>query len=142
MAACLWLLSAATPCCQAQISEAWFPVTARDLNFKEVPGAPGAPAAMLEATDSTDDVLRSRFIHRRVKVLNESGRRSADVVIPVPPDSSVTDIRARTIRPDGRAGEFSGKPFEKELLRRAGRNLVPKRFVLPQACVGGIREYS
>ena len=141
-AACLWLLSAATPCCHAQISEAWFPVTARDLKFKEVPGAPGAPAVMLEATDSTDDVLRSRFIHRRVKVLNEGGRRYADVVIPVPPDSSVTDIRARTIRRDGGAVEFSGKPFEKVLLRRAGRNLVAKTFSLPQVCVGCMVEYK
>lgn len=134
------LLSAAAG--HAQISEAWFPITARDLKYKEVPGSPGASAVILDATDSTDDVLRSRFIHRRVRVLNESGRQYADVVIPVPPDSTVTDIRGRTIRRDGSAVEFSGKPFEKVLLRRAGQNLVAKTFTLPQVCVGCMVEYK
>lgn len=97
---------------------------------------------LLDATDSTDDVLRSRFIHRRIKILTESGRRYADVVIPVPSDASVTDIRARTIRRDGSVVEFSGKPFEKVLLRRAGQNLVAKSFSLPQSCVGCMVEYK
>jgi hypothetical protein len=64
MIACL--LSAALSA--AQQSEDWFPVTAADLALKAVPGDPGAAAVQLDYTDSTDDTLRSRFIHRRIKI--------------------------------------------------------------------------
>jgi len=124
----------------AQQSEDWFPVTAGDLALKSVPGNPGAAAVQLDYSDSTDDALRSRFIHHRVKILTEQGKQYGDVVIPVPQGYTISDIRARTIRPNGNAAEFKGRIFEKVILRRYPEKLTARTFAMPEVQVGSIVE--
>ena len=128
--------------CQAQNSEDWFPVTARDLSLKSVPGDPGAAAVQLDYSDSTDDALRSRFIHQRIKILKDEGKRYGDVVIPVPQGYTVADIRARTIRANGSVVEFAGKPFEKVILRRYPQKLIARTLTMPEVRAGSIVEFK
>lgn len=128
--------------CHAQKSEDWFPVTPGDLALKTVPGDPAAAAVQLDYADSTDDVLRSRFIHRRIKILKDEGKQYGDVVIPVPQGYQVTDIRARTIRANGTVAEFTGKPFEKVILRRYPEKLTARTLAMPEVRAGNIVEYK
>jgi transglutaminase-like putative cysteine protease len=94
----------------------------------------------LDYTDSTDDTLRSRFIHRRIKILNDQGKRYGDVVIPVPQGYTISDIKARTILPNGRAVEFKDRIFEKVILRRSPEKLIARTFSLRDVRVGSIVE--
>jgi hypothetical protein len=139
-AALPWLLLVAL-CCQGQQFD-WFPVTARDLALTGVPGNPGASAVQLDYSDATDDTLRSRFIHRRIKILNNEGRQYGDVVIPVPAGYTVSDIRGRTIRPNGSVVEFTGKPFERVVFRRYPQKLIAWILTMPDVHAGSIVEYK
>ena len=85
-------------------TEHWLPVTARDLRIKDVPGNPGASAIQLYYADYIDDQEHTEFFYRRIKVLNDKGARYADVEIVVPPECSISGLKARTIHPDGRIG--------------------------------------
>ena len=123
--------------------EGWLPVTQEDLQTKEVPGDPGASAIQLYYADYIDDTLHSEFLYSRIKVLNEKGNKYADVEIPVPvPGSSVTGLKARTIHPDGKIIDFSGKAFEKTIIKGKGVKYVAKTFTLPEVTVGSIIEYK
>src|SRR5215471_16069552 len=101
----LWVVSSS-----GQQSGDWLPVTARDLQIKDVPGDPGASAVQLYYADFRDDVRQSEFIYKRIKVLTQKGKEFADFEIEVPPHYSVTDLQARTVHPDGSIAEFAGKP--------------------------------
>src|SRR5579859_3201810 len=94
--------------------EDWLPVTSQDQQMKEVPGDPGASAIQLYFADFIDDTNHTEFFYHRIKVLNEKGiKEHGDVEIPIFPGSTVSDLKARTIHPDGKIIEFTGKPFEK-----------------------------
>jgi len=124
-------------------SEGWLPVTPQDLQMKEAPGDPGASAIQLYYADYIDDGLHSEFFYSRIKILNEKGNKYADVEIPIfIPDSSVTDLKARTIHPDGKIVEFTGKPFLKTIAKGQGIKYLAKTFTLPEVTVGSIIEYK
>src|SRR5215831_20367287 len=122
--------------------EDWQPITPQDLQIKEVPGNPGAPAIQLYYADYIDDSAHTEFLYERVKILNDKGMKYADVEIPVPPSGSITGLKARTIHPDGKIVEFSGKPFEKTIIKGKGIKYVAKTFTMPEATVGSIVEYK
>src|SRR5215467_7420197 len=122
--------------------EDWQPITPQDLQIKDVPGNPGAPAIKLYYADYIDDSAHSEFLYERVKILNDKGMKYADVEIPVPPSGSITGLKARTIHPDGKIVEFSGKPFEKTIIKGKGIKYVAKTFTMPEATVGSIVEYK
>jgi len=123
-------------------TEDWLPVTSRDLRIKEVPGNPGAPAIQLYYADHINDQEQTEFIYRRIKVLNEKGSRYADVEIVVPPECSLSGLKARTIHPDGKTIEFSGKPFQKVIVRGQGSKTVARAFTMPAVTVNSIIEYK
>lgn len=125
-----------------QHSEDWLPITAQDLQIKDVPGDPGAPAIQLYYADFRDDVHQSEFIYKRIKVLTEKGKQYADVEIELPPHYSFSDLQARTIHPDKRIIEFRGKPFEKTVVKYLGEKLIAKTFTLPAVTTGSIVEYK
>ena len=122
--------------------EDWIPITDKDLQVKEVPGVAGAPAIQLYYADYIDDDLRSRFHYQRIKVLNEKGLQYADVEIPVPPEMSISSLRARTIHPDGKIIDFSGKAFKKIIVKGQGTKFLAQTFTLPDVTVGSIIEYK
>lgn len=124
-------------------SEGWQPITPEDLQVKEAPGDPGAPAIQLYYAHHIDDTYHSQFFYRRIKVLNDKGKEYADVEIPIfIPESSIADLKARTIHPDGKIIEFSGKPFEKTIIKGQGIKYLAKTFTLPEVTVGSIIEYK
>jgi Domain of Unknown Function with PDB structure (DUF3857)/Transglutaminase-like superfamily len=132
--------------------EDWLPITPQDLQYKEVPGNKGAAAVRLYYAQHINDNTSSWFIYERVKLLNEKalnpdarGKTYADVEIPLfnfdDIVESITDLKARTIKPDGTIVEFNGKPFEKVIFKSRGNKISVLAFSMPEASVGSIVEY-
>lgn len=124
-------------------SEGWLPITPQDLQVKEVPGDPGAPAIQLYYAHYINDNYHSQFFYRRIKILNDKGNKYADVEIPILiPGSSVSDLKARTIHPDGKIIDFTGKAFEKTMVKGQGLKYLAKTFTFPEVTAGSIVEYK
>jgi hypothetical protein len=151
---CFLVLLAAAATCFAQRKEDWLPITQADLQYKDVPGHPGAPAVRLYYANYLDDNASSEFVYERIKILNDKalqpkgagGLGLADVEVPVLTVSgireSMTELRARTIRPDGSIVEYTGKPFEKTLYKGRGNKIAVMAFTMPEVKVGSIIEYK
>jgi len=139
--AALFFLLIASVCCFA--GDDWLPITPQDLAYKEVPGNPGAPAVMLYHRHDIDDTLHSEFLYYRIKILSNTGKRYADVEIPVLNVRVDLDgLKARTVRPDGSIVEFNGKVFEKTVFKGRGIKLAVKTFTMPEVAEGCILEYK
>ncbi|HKW74590.1 MAG TPA: DUF3857 domain-containing protein [Terriglobales bacterium] len=136
----LLLLAFAVPS-HAQ-NEDWIQITPQQMQVKEVPGDPGASAIQLYYADFIDDEGHNEFYHYAIKVLNEKGKKYADVEIEIPQEGSVSGLKARTIEPDGRIVEFSGKPFQKTVIKGKGIKILAKAFTMPEVGVGSIIEYK
>ena len=120
------------------------PVNPDELKMASEPKAPGAPAIILYHEVNRDD--RGRTAHEdvyfRIKILTEEGRKNADIEIPFFKDQgSVVNIHARTIEPDGSIVPFTGKAFDKSIVRARGVKYLAKTFTLPDVRVGSILEY-
>lgn len=122
--------------------EDWQPITQHDLEMKAVPGNPGADAVQLYFADFINDQEQTEFFYVRIKVLNEKGKSHADVELVVPPEGSISGLKARTIQPDGRITEFTGKPFQKTVIKARGVKVLAKAFTMPEVNVGSIIEYK
>ncbi len=127
---------------RAQSSEEWLPITSADRQFKQVPQDPGAAAVELYYADFRDDNRQHQFIYHRIKVLAESGRKYANVQIAVPLQYTVTGIQARTVHPDGKIAEFTGKPYERILSTWRDERFIARTFTFPEVTVGSILEYK
>src|SRR5437764_6119738 len=127
-------------------SEDWLPLTQEDMQYKQVPGNAGAPAVRLYFRHAIDDDSLSEFVYERIKILNEKGKQYADVEIPILSEFgiviSASNLKARTIHPDGSIVEFPGQPFEKTIYKGRGNKLAVKAFTMPEASVGSIIEYK
>jgi hypothetical protein len=121
--------------------EDWQPITQHDLDMKQVPGSPGADAVQLYYADFINDQEQTEFFYVRIKVLNEKGKSHADVELIIPPEGSISSLKARTIQPDGRITEFTGKPFQKTVIKTRGVKVLAKAFTMPEVDVGSIIEY-
>lgn len=122
--------------------EDWLPVTQEDLQLKQVPGDPGASAIQLYYANYVDDSQGYEFVYHRIKILNESGKKYADVEITAGIDLDVGNLKARTIHPDGSIVEFTGKPFNKTIFKGRGIKWNAKTFTMPEVTVGSIIEYK
>ncbi len=125
--------------------EDWLPIAPKDLQVKEVPGSPGADAIQLYYADFIDGNTYSEFVYHRIKILTEKGRQPgkyADVEIAILPGFTLSDLKARTIHPDGQIVEFTGKPFEKTLIKGQGIKILAKTFTMPDVSLGSIVEYK
>lgn len=127
---------------QAQ-KEDWQPITQHDLEIKQVPGNPGADAVQLYYADFIDDQDKTaEFFYHRIKVLNDKGKSHADVQVIVLPGVSISGLKARTVQPDGRIVEFTGKPYEKTVVKTRGVTVLAEAFTMPEVNVGSIIEYK
>jgi uncharacterized protein DUF3857/transglutaminase superfamily protein len=122
--------------------EDWLPVSKHDLDITQVPGSSGADAIQLYYADFINDQDQNEFFYHRIKILNEKGNRHADVQIEVPPEGSISGLKARTIHPDGKIVEFTGKPFQKTIIKSRGLKVLAKAFTMPDVTVGSIIEYK
>lgn len=108
------------------------------------PKAPGAPAIILFREVDRDD--RGNTAHEdvyfRIKILTEEGRKYGDIEIPFFKGSdTIVNIHARTIRPDGSVAEFTGRAFDKSIVKARGVKYLAKTFTMPDVQVGSILEY-
>src|SRR5947209_1846760 len=130
----------------AQIKEDWLPITDQDKNYKEVPGKPGASAVRLYYAHSIDDNAQTEFFYERIKILNDKGKERADVKVPVFSDdfafSTLSELKARTIRPDGKIVEFNDKVYNSVIFKGQGLRVFAKAFTMPEVSVGSIIEYK
>lgn len=126
--------------------EDWLPVTPQDLDIKQVPGAPGADAIQLYYADYINDEEQTEFFYHRVKILQKGalkpGKGLVDVEIVVPVEGSISGLKARTIHPDGKIIEYTGKPFQKTVFKTKGLKVLAKTFTMPDVTVGSIIEYK
>src|SRR5215467_9497267 len=130
--------------------EDWLPVTPQDLTFKEVPGNKGASAVRLYYAQYINDNTASCFFYERIKILNEKalagGNSYADVEIPVLTFGDlvdqISDLKARTIKPDGSIVEFNGKMYDRVAFKGRGIKISVKAFSMPDVGVGSIIEYK
>jgi transglutaminase-like putative cysteine protease len=133
--------------CLCAAPEAWagfLPVSPDELKMTSEPLAPGAPAILLYRQMDRDDNGRTSHEDNyfRIKILTEEGRKYADIEIPFLKQSeNITNIRARTIKPDGSIVNFDGRVFEKTIVKAKGVKYLAKTFTLPDIQVGGIIEY-
>ncbi len=118
------------------------PVTPEELALKSVPDAPGVPAVLLYREERSDDNESSRFVYLRMKILTEAGLKYADVEIRYFDSvQAISDLKARTIHPDGSIVEFTGQPFDKTIVKVKGLKYLAKVFTMPDVTVGSIIEY-
>jgi Domain of Unknown Function with PDB structure (DUF3857)/Transglutaminase-like superfamily len=125
-------------------AEEWLPITPEELQMTSVPEAPGAPAIYLyRQVDRSDEQGRANeYNYARIKILTEEGRKYADVEIPyLREQGNITNLKARTVRPDGSIANFEGKPFDKTIVKARGLKYLAKTFTLPDVQVGSIIEY-
>ena len=119
-------------------------VSPDELKMTSEPKAPGAPALILFREVDHDD--RGHTAHEdvyfRIKILTEEGRKYADIEIPFfKEEGKVVNLHARTIEPDGTIVNFSGKAFDKMIVKARGVKYMAKTFTLPDVQVGSILEY-
>jgi uncharacterized protein DUF3857/transglutaminase superfamily protein len=120
----------------------WQPISPEELKMTADPAHP-ADAIILYHEETADDMTRHRYVYKRVKVLTEKGKNRANVEIPF--DASfigVSDIRARTIAPDGTITPFTGKAFTSTLVKAQRVKYLAKTFSLPNVQVGSIIEWK
>ena len=139
---CVCLL-AFVPDLLGQAADAWPAVTKEDLALTENPADPGSAAMILDRQVFTDDEKRLQTEFFRIKVFTEAGRSYADIEIPyVVKNTSVENIRGRTVHPDGTVIPFAGVVFDKVVVKYKRFAYNAKAFTLPGVQVGSIIEYS
>ncbi|MBZ5522180.1 MAG: DUF3857 domain-containing protein [Acidobacteriia bacterium] len=121
--------------------ESWLPITPQDLAIKDVPGYSGSAAIQLYYSYYRDDNDQFLAEYRRIKILNEKGRKYADFQIPVPPGARLAEFAARTVHPDGSIVELREKPFEKTVIKGRGFKFLARVGTMPDVTVGSIVEY-
>ncbi|MBI2214769.1 MAG: DUF3857 and transglutaminase domain-containing protein [Acidobacteria bacterium] len=118
------------------------PPKAEELALKSVASAPGAHAVILQWTEVQDDTLGTSTTYLRIKILTDEGRKYGEIEIPYLRGSQrVSDIRARTIRPDGTIVPFEGNVYDKTILKTRRSKLLAKTFAVPEVTAGSIIEY-
>jgi Domain of Unknown Function with PDB structure (DUF3857) len=124
--------------------EGFQPISSEELKMTSEPLAPGAPAVILyRQVERNDNSPPHEENYLRIKILNEEGRKYANIEIPfVKGSDDVKNIRARTVKPDGSILDFDGNIVENSLVKAKGLKILAKTFTLPDVQVGSIVEYS
>ena len=130
----------------AAAADEWQPINPADLAMKDSPDSPGADAIYLYRGDDEDDIAGWDQLYYRMKIFTEKGKDHADIEIPYlhagDLNFKITDIRARSIHPDGRIVDWTGKPMDKLLIKERGLKVLARTFSIPDVEVGSIIEYK
>ncbi len=142
----LFLLSLAVVCvassCRVYAYDDWQPINPEELKLT-ADAAHQGDAIILYHEETADDMTRHRYVYKRLKVLTEKGKDRASVEIPFDAKYvGISDIRARTIAPDGTITPFSGKAFNSTIVKAHGVKYLAKVFTLPNVQVGSIIEWK
>ncbi len=126
-------------------ADQWAVPTKEELSMTSLPQAPGAAAVYLFREETTVDHLHMYSEYVRLKILTDGGKDRANVELKYQAGGdmnySVTDIAGRTIHPDGTIIPFTGKPYERMVVKTQGYKAKAKVFTLPDVTVGSIIEY-
>jgi hypothetical protein len=123
-------------------ADEWLPINPADLAAKDSPEKPGAHAIYLYREEVRDDTESHDDIYERIKIFTEEGKKYADIELPYFREVySITNVRARTIHPDGRIVEWNGKLLDKTIVKARGYKVQAKTFTLPEVETGSIIEY-
>jgi Domain of Unknown Function with PDB structure (DUF3857)/Transglutaminase-like superfamily len=134
----LFLIFSAMPSFAAD----WPPISPDDLAMTSIKEQPGAPAVVLLREETDDDMNNHHSVYMRVKILTEAGREYANVQLPYNRRGfKITDISGRTVHADGSIVPFTGKPFDRTVLKSSGSRVNVKSFTLPDVQVGSIIDY-
>ena len=128
----------------AEHGQQWTQPTPEELSMTSIPQVPGASAVYLYKEETTDDSLHMFSHYVRLKVLTDKGKEYANVELPyVTGESgrSIDEIAGRTIHPDGSVVPFTGKPYDKLIVKSQTFKYKAKVFTLPAVEVGSIIEY-
>ena len=125
----------------------WKPVTPQDLKLSAADiGDAEADAAILfreGALNDDENDGTSLKLYIRIKIFNDRGRRFADIQLPYKVElGKITDIHARTIKPDGTPVDVDDKDiFDKLILKNSNGTHRAKAFSMPAVEPGVIIEY-
>jgi hypothetical protein len=120
----------------------WLPIPPEDLAMRDNPLSPGSAAMILYREMITNDPESYETHYFRIKVFTEAGKKWGDVEIPYLKGSfRVTDLKARTVHPDGSIVNFDGRVFDKVVVKSRQLSYLAKTFTLPDVQVGSILEY-
>jgi len=126
-------------------ADQWTVPTPEELSMTSVPKAPGASAIYLFREERTEDHLHMFSVYERIKILTEGGKERANVELKYQAGGemgyALSDIAGRTIHPDGTIIPFTGKPYERTVVKTQGYLARAKVFTLPDVTVGSIIEY-
>jgi len=145
--ACLALASLAGCICfapaRAQTPPSWPPVPPEELALKDNAFDPGSPALILEYEVQTDNTKSTETTYNRIKIFREEAKKFADVEIRYfEKFTRVEEIRARVTSPSGKAEDFNGTIYDKEVVKLKKFRFEAKTFTLPNVEVGSVIEYS
>src|SRR5262249_13380500 len=127
----------------AQAGQDWPAVSLEELALKSVDGRPGAPAVMLEYREVTDFQKGTSTHYSRIKILNESGLKYANIELTYTPKTyEVQEIRARTVSPEGVSTPFTGEIHDTTVVKQRKTSVHAKTFAIPGVSVGSIIDYS
>ena len=121
--------------------------TGEELKMTADPKAPGAAAVYLNVEEVANDPIHFQSVYVRIKVLQEKGKELATVELPYwQGNTTVTDIKARTIHSDGTVIPLAGKPEDLLVAKTTAKTgdklqVSQKVFNLPSVEVGSILEY-
>lgn len=127
----------------AALAQRWIPPTPEELAMTSIKEVPGAAAVYLNKDEITEDAMHSHSFYVRLKVLTDKGKDYANVELPyyAGQGTTVDSIEGRTIHPDGTIIPFTGKPYEKLVVKSGENKVKAKVFTLPSVDVGSILEY-
>jgi Domain of Unknown Function with PDB structure (DUF3857)/Transglutaminase-like superfamily len=126
------------------LAATWKQPTPDELKMTADPAAPDAPAVYLFREEIVDDKLHYHHLYAQIKVLTDKGKEQfSDIEIPYEAGViSVRSLEGRTIHPDGTVVPFTGKPYDKELVKSGTTTIKAKVFSMPEVTVGSIVEYE
>jgi len=124
-------------------SSEWQQPTPEELKMTSYAAAPDAPAVYLYREETVDDNLHIHTLYARIKILSEKGKEMySDVEIPyLASGYNIRGIAGRTIHSDGTILPFTGKPYDKLLVKEGNVRVMAKVFSMPDVQVGSIIEY-
>lgn len=128
--------------------EEWRPINPSDLAQKVPMVEPDADAEAIfwdiriDNSGGRNDLELSHYI--RIKIFTERGRNLVSKIdIPFLSGTTIKDVAARTIKPDGSIVELSeADVVEKTVVKASGLKLRAKSFAFPAIEAGAIVEYK
>jgi hypothetical protein len=126
------------------MGQQWIAPTPEELSMTSIKEVPGAAAVYLNKDETTEDALHAHSFYYRLKVLTDKGKDYANVELPYEQGdggTSVDQFEGRTIHPDGTIIPFTGKPYDKLIVKSGDVKVKAKVFTLPSVDVGSIIEY-